>query len=182
MSVDRILLDFLDRWRQCEFEALRDSYTERDETIYRRRLAALEGFYARGHWPHAERPAPPDEEWFRLGDDYAKRWLMPRVIFQVKEYRHPAMGSLWRAYVSHVSRTLDASSAYFACMFVARQDEDLRLISTYHVDLDATQLRPDLRDWCHRGGQELDQLGRLSAVMKLQAPTEPRDLAEYRDE
>jgi hypothetical protein len=183
----QVILPLIEAFIQAEHEALIAQYSERDAALFQDKRAKVEKFFANGIEPEIRRPAAPDETWFAAGKRMLElKSLAPRVVFQIKLYRHPRYPRLYRAYLSSTAPARGKRLMYFKNYFVAEQDGDLKIISHYDYDLITDQEGERLVDgglsWIWNDGQVLDTLGDFEKSWKFQAPDDPAQRAEYEAE
>ncbi|MDQ2807417.1 MAG: hypothetical protein M3Z04_10985 [Chloroflexota bacterium] len=164
-------------------------YTESDETVLLAKLDQLEAFYAPGVEPSVKAPVARDAAYF----EQAKKSLatvQPRVLFQIKHYKHPKMGDLYRCYLSENIRAGDKAS-YFANLYVADRKGQLQIVSQYLICLDCDgtgridgKRCPECKGkgWDYFYGVRIANPGELIEVRKLHKPDNPQQLAEYEAE
>lgn len=179
-KVEAFIQDFI----RAEYEALVAQYTERDEAAFQAKRAKLKAFFANGTEPELSRIGPPDEDWFAAGERMMElKSLAPRVLFQVKAYRHPEYGRLYRAYLSSIAAPRGQGPLYFKNYFIAERDGQLKIVSHYDLDIIPDQEGDRLEDgglaWIWTSGDRLRTLGELEDSRKFQPPDDPAQRAEY---
>src|SRR4051812_27694409 len=95
------ILNFINTFISIEMSALEAKYIERDNQIYEHKKKGME----RSLDPTVEsglgRALIPDDEWFEEGEKMVRSGtIIPRRIFQIKTYKHPLLGTLYRVYTS----------------------------------------------------------------------------------
>ncbi len=131
-----------------EFKALSASLVERDDSLFTNQISELKGYFEKNVQNDIRRPENPSEEWFQLGEEVlAKGKLCPRLIFQVKRYRHKQYGDLFRVYASSTTQPAPGQSGYSICLFITDWEEKLLVISRYDRDVipmqDGVRLKKD---------------------------------------
>ncbi len=164
-------ISFIQAFIQHEHEGLIALYCERDKEAFKARKATVSQYYAPGITTMIDRPFKAADDWFKDRAE-AERLLRPRKLFQIKHYRHPKYGDLFRCYVSD---THPRSDSYFSCLYVADVEGKLKIISRYNVDYDTN-------GWINRGGATITNPGKLIAVRKFLVPSNPEHLKEYESE
>lgn len=181
-------IDFIRAFIKKEYEALVAQWSERRDDIFAAKKRDVQRFYGRGLIAKANRPTPSDDEWFEKGAEQLDM-LQPRVLFQVKYYRHPTFGDLYRCYVSSTTKFDDAE--YFSCLYVANTEHGLKIVAQYNLcftcngtGMQGGKSCPDcnFNGWNWRGGVKLETLGKLVEVRKFQAPDHPEQMKEYNAE
>lgn len=179
------VMAFLREYIEKEYEAERASFTERDEAKFTERLVALHPYYEGNLRTGLSRPIEfTDAEWERRRAKAGE--VIPRNLFQVKRYRHPRFGDVYRAYVSF-TKTYGAGTCNYS-MFVREIDGALKVFALYHMchtcygtGSDDGDACADCRGrgWTWATGHDFGgDFGSLVEVRKLQPPG-PRCLPEY---
>ena len=176
----RFAADFIAR----EFAAYQAKYLQRDETQARATIARFLELVEDEVESDMVRPIAPVDAWFETGQAMlAGGLLTPRTLFQIKAYRHPELGRLYRLYVSAPSRPRSGGSSYFTNFFAADTDSGLKVIARYDIDLLPDQPGERLQinglDWIFAGGTSLETLGSLLEVRQFEPPSRSEHLTEY---
>jgi hypothetical protein len=113
------------------------------------------------------------------------RQLQPRVLFQIKQYDHFTLGTIYRVYLSSSFR---GDRDYFTNFYLADTEKGLKIIARYNLcnDCNGIGTRAGVScqecsglGWKWRGGQQLDTLGASIAVRKFEPPIDIQHLQEY---
>lgn len=172
--------DLIDR----EFEAYQAKYLQRDEVLARATIARFLELVEGEVETDMVRPIAPGEAWFAAGQAMlANGMLAPRILFQIKAYRHPNLGRLYRLYMSAPTRPRSGNAGYYTNFYASDTGSGLKVIARYDLDLLPDQpgerIRMDRLSWIFAGGVSLETLGSLLEVKKFQAPGQKEHLAEY---
>ncbi|MEG4633572.1 hypothetical protein QUB56_29015 [Microcoleus sp. AR_TQ3_B6] len=117
--------------------------------------------------------------------DRVIRQLQPRVLFQIKQYAHSTLGTIYRVYLSSTFRE---DRDYFTNFYIANTGKGLKIVARYHIcnTCNGKGKSADIIcDECHgfgwkwRGGQQLNILGTLVTVRKFEPPIDGQHLQEY---
>lgn len=174
-------IDFIQEFIKKEHQTTVDRSTERNDEVFTAKKAELEDFFGQGlNSEVSRRPDSADENWFQEREEDLEL-IQPRQLFQVKEYEHPTLGTLYRCYVSTIN--IDDND-YFACYYVGQTENGLKIISQYNFDLagESKGLLDHGLYWNWRGGIKLKTQGKLVKIHKLQAPDDDEHLQEYEAE
>lgn len=189
LHIDEVTL-FIQNFIFAEHEAKVAASTERNDIIrIQKAEAALQyfdpstGIDLTFAWERT-----PDEESIERSKQTVER-MRPRILFQVKQYKHPKLGILYRAYVStpYTYNTSYSDSIYLTIT----AEYGFKIISKYAycMDCEGTGKKGDNlcymckgSGWEYAGGMELDTLGDLISVHKFKAPTDPASLKDYEAE
>jgi hypothetical protein len=188
-------VDFFQRFIRAEYEMAEAAYGERDSSLYAKKLEAFEGFLKGVRTPDSRVRGIDDlelgilgEDWFETGQQVLEQ-LRPRTLFQVKQYLHPELGDVFRAYVSD-SRAFIVD-VYGANLYAARVEGELRIISLYATCDECLMTGkvdgrtcPECKGtgWRFLDGSRLDDPGKLVEVRKLQPPSSRQQREEYEAE
>jgi hypothetical protein len=97
--------------------------------------------------------------------------FQPRTLFQIKQYIHPVLGSIYRVYLSSPFR---GDHRYFSNFYIANTVQGLKIIAHYNLCNYCSGIGNRagiVCDECHgfgwnwRGGQKLEELGELVAEL-----------------
>jgi hypothetical protein len=103
--------------------------------------------------------------------------LQPRVLFKIEQYANPALGAIYRVYLSSEFR---GDQNYFSNFFIANTEKGLKIIARYTLCdycKGVGTRKGILCDECHglgwnwRGGEKLEQLGEKVATREFALPT-----------
>lgn len=171
---------FFEQFCGAEHRALVACYTERDPRLFQTALDRVNQFFSKECQLRIGRSE--DESWFERGARVVGEGLVPRELFQIKAYAHPALGKLYRAYLSITGRPAPGRSRYASCAFAAPSGAGLEIISWYDEDILPDQGGERFTDngvsWIYTRGTRLQELGSLIATMKYLPPD---DLAHRRE-
>lgn len=165
---------FLEAFARREFEVLQARWRERDEAAWQAAVAAL----------HADFFAPPLSSGFfrfQAGDAHFAqaeeqlRHRMPRILYEVRRWRHPTLGELFAGYVSSQAQGRLLLTSRF---FVRETAEGLRLIARQDVCPDCSGTGEQGgrvcagcagRGWRDAGGPVITDPGTLLETRELRA-------------
>jgi hypothetical protein len=108
--------------------------------------------------------------------------LQPRVLFQIKQYAHSTLGTIYRVYLSSPFR---GDNSYFTNLYITHTEKGLKIIARYNIcdDCKGKGNRAGIlcnecqgAGWNWRGGQRLQSLGALIAVRQFALPIDRRPL------
>jgi hypothetical protein len=114
--------------------------------------------------------------------------LQPRMLFQIKQYTHSTLGTIYRIYLSSPFR---GGCNYFTNVYIANTQKGLKIIARYNLCNDCNGMGNRtgvVCNECHglgwnwRGGQQLYPLGEPIAVWKFAPPIDLQHLQEYESE
>ncbi len=164
-------IDFIRLFIEQEYKSLVVAQSERDVNKFFSTIEALSSYCVPGlALAFVQRPYKPADDWFKNEEDASKIWQR-RKLFQIKRYEYSAYGDIFRCYVSD---TVAGKDTCFSCLYVARVEENLKVISKYSIDFEG--------GWDYQGGIELDRLGDLVEVQKLASPSWPDYMKVYEAE
>lgn len=115
--------------------------------------------------------------------------MRPRILFQIKQYKHPELDALYRAYLSHPFNY--SETGYDQSMYLARTEDGLKIISQYAICMNCNGIGTADAEMCeecqgtgweHAGGMQLERPGELVEVRKFEAPLAPVSRADYDSE
>lgn len=183
------VLAFVRKFIQQEYEFNKILHTERDDASMQAARAQIRAYFADDfanfdQGPDYRRPSQPDNTFFEDGQlQFDRGWIVPRTFFQLKQYQHPEIGQLFRAYTSSIHRSEPGHNGYANNFFITRQNNDLRIITRYRLHDPRGRGRVMITDhglmWAASGGLKIQTMGKLVAVHKLEPPDQPADRAEY---
>jgi DnaJ-class molecular chaperone len=159
-------------------------WSERDAGAAQKQIGDLNHFFGAGMTSDLHRPGKVPEQYFVNGAMMLKN-AAERRIFKVEEYEHPKHGALFRAVVGTRRRL---GTSYATAFFLAGQGSDLKIVALYNTCKDCDGAgRVEGRKcpecggsgWINRGGEEIDDPGKLVRVEKLTEPSDAAHLAEY---
>jgi hypothetical protein len=184
------VVEFLQRYIQQEYEVIMAKYTELDYNAFQKKIPEVDQFYSSedGIYYSLTRPREMSPaEWEEMAA--AGKALRPRVLFQVKKYKHSKLGEVCRAYLS--GEKPSAQGRFMQLVSVAGTEEGMRIISMDRMCLscggngkigDAPCKTCKGVGFQHAEGRKLGKLGPLLENNRLQAPTHPKSLADYEAE
>jgi hypothetical protein len=187
------VIEFARRYIALSFEHSRAMWQIKDDREYQKVLAELDAMFAVPDGSGEGRsPGLSPEKLAKYAHDYAASAHVPTLLFQVKEYEHPKLGRIFLCYFSILTRDADADvTAYHLGYWVQRTKDGLKFISLtdYCPACHATGVFQGKKcpechgaGWNHRDGIKIGDPGKLVAVRKLEAPTDPDSLEEYNRE
>ena len=156
-------IHFIQAFISKEYEALIAQWTEPDNSLFKTKRREVNSFYGPDLATEVNRPRSVDDKWFKGAKKYLDM-IQPRILFQVKQYEHSTLGNLYRCYVSTTQRS---NTTYFACLYIAKTEQGLKIVAQYNTDFEG--------GWNWRGGVKLETLAKLIEVRKFQAPTDPEN-------
>lgn len=180
-------ITFIHSFFSKEYNALVAQYTERDDKLFEASRQELEIFVAADVRNEAQRPPKANERWFDVGERMVNNdQVAPRTLFQIKAYRHPNFGTLYRAYASLPVPPRAKGIDYFTNFYIIFIDGHSKIISRYDLDIlpepNAEKLKDNSLTWVYHSGEVLNTLGDLLKVRKFQAPNKPNTMREYEAE
>ena len=154
------IIRFIQNFVAKEYEVMIQIRTESDTSLIETNLNSLNQFFQdldSGLYLSSSR---------RLEErDTVLKLFQPRVLFQIKQYTHSTLGSIYRVYLSSPFR---GDHSYFSNFYIANTEQGLKIISLYNLCnyCKGVGTRAGfLCDECHgfgwnwRGGQKLESLG-----------------------
>jgi hypothetical protein len=165
-------IEFIKSFINQEYKSLVVEKTERDNSKYLASAGELSGYCIPGLGLSfaGRRPFKPADDWFKTEKQAADE-LQPRRIFQIKHYKNPEYGDLFRCYVSE---TKSGNNTCFSCLYAAQVEGNLKIISKYNIDFKG--------GWINRGGKEIDKPGDLVEVRMFETPDRPDHMKAYESE
>lgn len=158
---------FIKNFSDQEYKTLIHIRTESDTNLVETDLATLNQFF---HGLNSELYLSSSRTIENQGS--VLQQLQPRVLFQIKQYTHPTFGTIYRAYLSSYYH---GDTDYFTNFYITNTNKGLKIIARYNqcTECDGTGTISGMRcnecqgiGWRWRGGQELNQLGKLVIVSK----------------
>lgn len=129
------VIEFVRRFIDAEYRALRASYVEPDEARYREVAREAEGMLdSRPGWPMSlgfGRPPNPDAARLASMRSAAEQFT-PRTLFAVRRIEHPKLGPLFVAVVSSFDK--DGGGEYDERWVVRRSEGGPRIIARQTLD------------------------------------------------
>ncbi len=180
------VLNFVNNFLNKEYEAIVAMNVERDDEIYRAKIAIVRSFLAQDLVLKFSRPSDPEdmEEWFADGDEIVSDGnIQPRTLFQIKEYAHPTYKQLYRLYVSLPRKYRKGNPSYVVNFYIVPEGELFKIISQYDYDVCPDKKGIRMKDggltWMWMGGEQLKNFGTFVRSVKFQPPFQPEHLVEY---
>ncbi len=184
------VVNFMRDFISAEYKTQRALYTEQDDAAFQTHLDNLQDFYAPAMEPEVRPPfAGRDAAYFAAAKDTLDT-VQPRVLFQIKHYKHPKLGDFYRIYVTDKIR-VGKKATYFANLYVMDKKGKLQITAKYIICLDCEgtgkindKRCPECKGkgWEHFGGIKIPVLAAPIEVRKLHKPDNPVHLAEYEAE
>ncbi|HYH02627.1 MAG TPA: hypothetical protein VEC37_05965 [Bacillota bacterium] len=177
------LIYFLEKYIEDEHKMFIAGLSEKNVSLFKKEYENFKTKYYQygiGNF-NITTPRQPYGEYFERGKQIIAN-AIPRIIFQVKKYNHPEWGVMYRCYLSGTSPSINMEKNYEENFFIVKKDGDYNIISIYTTPIEIKKLHPDLREWDHRQGIEIKELGTLVEVKKFQPPEDPVQLEEYKAE
>jgi hypothetical protein len=187
-SMDQVV-DFLRAFLQADYRMQYGKLSEPDDAKFMALVRAADVFYdgkdfGSGGSRMDDKPAS-----LYASESYRKAAaeLHPAPLFAVAEYQH-GKGPLYRAWTG-MDTTGPRGTSLFYNYYVQPRQGALKIVARYTIcttclGAGSTAEAPTCRacrgeGWEHRGGARFKLLGRLVAVRKLAAPTDPLSQAAY---
>lgn len=174
---------FMDAFATALYEATVAKYTEREDEPFRTKVRQVAQFLSHDVDVMLARPRSPDDRWFSVGKEMVQgKTIVPMRVLQIKEYRHPSLGTLFRVYTSSTLNPTHKPLDYATNFYVSVIDGSLKIISRYDVDIlpqEGARLVDGGLSWMHYGGVVLDMPGSLIRTRKYQPPHSKAQLEEY---
>lgn len=162
--------------------------TERDHEKYCQLREALLPFYCEGVDDGQYRHPDQDEETFQINAVRVEQGkVVPRALFQIKRYRHPRWGDLYRAYLGP-DELFPRPPIYDQNLFIAPVDGRFKIIAVYKFNRFPERRREKFiidngLCWNYRSGEPIKTLGALQETLKFQVPDDRHGaLKEYNAE
>jgi hypothetical protein len=183
------VIKFVQEYLEEEHRTVIAFYTERDQDRYQQRKCKLDAFSI----PEVEdklisRSSTPSEEFFEAGEGNVNSGVIAkRPLFQIKLYKHPEFGELYRVYLGP-THIFSNSSLYDVNLFVTEVEGQLKVIAVYKFNRFAGRQRRNYftdhgLGWNYQSGKKIETLGILLDVRKFQVPDDQHGvLAEYNAE
>lgn len=184
-NLDQIIL-FIRNFIATEFDAELARLCAPDRKTFREKASKVDAFCSSALAGTISRPMHVSAKELEETKEQAMA-SKPRTLFEVREYRHPQHGELFRCYLSDLTRW-PKGTRYSESKYVAQTDDGLKIIASYRICFACcgfgTCEGKKCRDcgglgWQPAGGVEFAMLGKLVAVRKLEPPTNPADLPLY---
>ena len=170
------IIEFVNRFIDAEFRALRASYLERDEQRYRELVRYAEAILdSRPGWPMSlgcGRAPNPDAQWLASMRSAAERFA-PRTLFAVHRINHPVRGPLYVAIVSSTDR--DGGGEYDERWIIEPRGSSPRIVARQTVDF----RRRDRVVWEDATGEPVDVQGPVVEERQLVEPDSPLHRADW---
>ncbi len=183
------VVEFMRDFIKAEHAAQMAQYTERDDAAFAAKLDALKAFYAPALEPDVRPPATRNAAYFKEAADTLDT-IQPRVLFQIKHYKHPKLGDFYRTYVTDKIRA-GKKATYFANLYVIDKKGKLQITAKYIICLDCEgtgkvdgKRCPECKGkgWEYFFGIKIPALGAPDEVRKLHKPDNAAHLADYEAE
>ncbi|WAK03975.1 hypothetical protein [Methylobacter sp. YRD-M1] len=167
------VIRFIQDFTAQEYEVMIQIRTEPDTRLVEKNLNALNQFFQGLHSGLNLSSSRTLEE-----RDTVQKQLQPRVLFQIEQYAHPLLDTIYRIYLSS---PFYGSRSYFTNFYIANTEKGLKIISRYNICNDCHgqgSRAGSLCNECHgfgwnwRGGQQLQSLGTLVAVRHFAHPAD----------
>ncbi len=179
------IIEFTESFIDAEYQALVARYTNRDDAVLLEKKIILEEYLSSDVKINLQRGSNTPDSWFEVGQrnlDNGK--LIPRKLFQIKEYFHPTWGTMYRIYTSNPNWSAPGRLSYRANFFVSLVDDSLKIISYYTPLLPfmgggRNSFKENGLVWEWESGIMIDELGKLVDVRKFLAPEQADALADY---
>lgn len=181
---------FIDDLLSVEYATFISMYTEKDQKKYLDQYEKLKNFYVEyvSHegfiWDREEHEV---EEMINNRLDYTGKKIK-RTCFQIKEYDNEEYGKIYRCYIGMNTKGLSDFyiNNYWQNYFVAKVAGQYKIVSKYilkkRID-EMKKLSTDLnKSWHHIDSDEFKALGKPTAILKIESPTHPVEIAEYNAE
>jgi hypothetical protein len=179
--------EFIEIFLDKEFEIIKLISLEPDREKVHAEFKIFLSFFVKGARkdPSIVLNEDIDKKWENEGKDRLKR-KSRRKLFQIKEYSHTDLGSIYRCYMSDLNVPYQNEYEYFQNYFVAKINNDFKIISTYGLkirDVDEDrELSVGLKDFRYFSGVEFKKLDKPIDILKIFPPVKPNHLAEYNKE
>ncbi|NTW49009.1 MAG: hypothetical protein HGB19_04605 [Chlorobiales bacterium] len=162
---------FIQKFVVQEYEVMIQIRTESDTHLVTSNLNALNQFFQGLNSGLNISPSRTIEE-----RDTVIGQLQPRILFQIKQYAHLSLGTIFRVYLSSPFR---GDHNYFTNLYIANTENGLKIIARYNLCTDCNGTGNHdgvLCDECHgfgwnwRGGQQIESSGALLNVRQFSLP------------
>jgi hypothetical protein len=182
-------IEFVQEYLEEEYRTIIALYTERDQDKYKHQKAKLDAFSI----PEVEdeqlsRASAPSEEFFDVGEGNVNAGLIvKRSLFQIKLYKHPEFGELYRVYLGPF-RCFSKTPIYDINLFVTEVAGELKVVARYKFNRfpnrqSQTYIADNGLIWNYQSGKQIETLGTLLDARKFQAPDDRYGvLVEYKSE
>jgi hypothetical protein len=170
------IIEFVKRFIDAEFRALRASYLEGDEQKYGELVRNAEAMLeSRPGWPMSlgfGRAPNPDTQWLESMRTAAEQFV-PRALFVVRRVEHPVRGPLYVAIVSSTDR--DGGGEYDERWAIEPRGSSPRIVARQTIDF----RRRDRVVWDDAAGEPVDIQGPIVEERRLVEPDSPLHRADW---